>query len=238
MATKTKMEKRGKLLGTGHRRVRVFQTERATLGVCFFACFTCSQTHQIQLGVTKTVQPLQTPTTNGQIHSEKHHENHKHKKHQRKQKNKEAKNKSNRRNQKNKKKKKNIHDSCEIDGPCREFWKTVFLFFWFSCNFPGRVAGFPRPASCAQGVCVWSSLCANQEDSQLHVSVLLGTLLRVAMSAVPFYWYKSLALAVPSTYRSMERHKTVNVHTYLYIHIYTHTIHIYTWHMLSHVEDY
>ena len=79
----------------------------------------------------------------------------------------------------------------------------LFWVFWFSCNFLGRVAGFPRAASCAQGVCVRSSLCANQEESQLHVSVLLATLLRIAMSAVPFHLYKSIALAVPSTYRSM-----------------------------------
>ena len=34
-----------------------------------------------------------------------------------------------------------------------------FWFFWFSCNFPSRVAGFPRAASCAQGVCVWTHNC-------------------------------------------------------------------------------
>ena len=85
-----------------------FRTERATLGVRFFVCFTCSQTHQIQLRVTETVETLQTPTTNGQIHSDKHHENHKHKKHQRNQKkqrnpkNKETKKKQN--NQRNHKK--------------------------------------------------------------------------------------------------------------------------------------
>ena len=78
-----------------------------------------------------------------------------------------------------------------------------------------------------------SSLCANQEDSQLHVSVLSATLLRVAMSAVPFhYWYKSLALAVPSTYRSMKIRKYVHVtcaYIFVYTHtIYTHTIHIHT----------
>ena len=36
--------------------------------------------------------------------------------------------------------------------------------------------------------------------------VLFATLLRVATSEVPFHWYKSLALADPSTYRSMEIH--------------------------------
>ena len=68
---------------------------------CAFLCvLRASQTHQIQLRVTETVETLQTPTTNGQIHSDKHHENHKHKKHQRNQ-------KKNKETQKTKKPKKN-----------------------------------------------------------------------------------------------------------------------------------
>ena len=102
-----------------------------------------------------------------------------------------------------------------------------FWFFGFSFNFPGRVAGFPRAASCAQGVCVRSSLCANQEDSQLHVSVLLAALLRVAMSAVPFHVYKSLALAVPS----IQIYGNTQVCQCAYMFVYTH---IYTYNTYTH----
>ena len=135
-------------------------TERATLKKRFFACFTCSQTHQLHLGVTKTVQPLQTPTTNGQIHSENYHENHKHKKHQRNQKKQNNKKYKKARETKETKNtnKNNFQNSCEIDGPCREFRKIVFFCFfgffvfffvflvflvllqfpWSRCWFPAR----------------------------------------------------------------------------------------------------
>ena len=65
-------------------------------------------------------------------------------------------------------------------------------------------------------------------DSELHISVLFATLLRVATSEVPFHWSKSLALVVPITYRSMEIHNYINEHTYLYEYKNTYIIHIYT----------
>ena len=51
---------------------------------------------------------------------------------------------------------------CGRESPGILFFFCFFVFFgffWFSCNFPSHVAGFPRAASCAQGVCVWTHNC-------------------------------------------------------------------------------